>query len=115
VVEWSRARESAAEWRMVAEGSLEPGKREKATNSQSGRCKAEEEMGGDSSEDILRRGEACTLLAPGSGRRIQRGVCYNVLLCVLFLEKSCRFVYPPTLPTPQGTPHMCSIIARVSV
>jgi hypothetical protein len=26
---------------MVADGSLEPGKREKAKNSQSGRCKAE--------------------------------------------------------------------------
>jgi hypothetical protein len=36
---------------MVAEGSLEPGKREKAKNSESGRREAEERMGGDSSED----------------------------------------------------------------
>jgi hypothetical protein len=46
---------------MVAEGSSEPSKRGKAKNNQSGRCEAEERMGGDSSEDILRRGEACTL------------------------------------------------------
>jgi hypothetical protein len=38
---------------MVADGSLEPNKREKAENSQSGRCKAEERMGGDSSEIIF--------------------------------------------------------------
>jgi hypothetical protein len=38
---------------MVAEGTLEPIKKEIAKNSQSGRCKAEEQMGGDSSNDIL--------------------------------------------------------------
>jgi hypothetical protein len=42
--EWSRARESAAEWRMVADGSLGPGKKEKAKNSQSGGCKAKERI-----------------------------------------------------------------------
>jgi hypothetical protein len=79
--EWSRARESAADWRMVAEGSLEPGNSEKAKKSQSERCKAEERMGVDSSGDILRIGEACTLqlraavIESSGDSRQQRGIC----------------------------------------
>jgi hypothetical protein len=79
----------------VAEGSLEPSKREIANNSQSGRCKAEGQMGGDSFEDILRSKRRSNPIHPAIAPACLAKACYGNVMNV-FAMLSVQFAFMKT-------------------